>query len=163
MQVFERARLDAQLRAAACALLRDSVHVYSSRGATTIALPRVCQWYARDFSASGSPLECAQAVAPYLEGEQRACLDACLKANLAATSGPPPSVLFLPFDFTCRPLSLLADADADAAAAAAAATDVPPPGEITREISLAASPVPRRARRNTGTLTAEVVSVESAD
>ena len=93
------------------------------------------------------PDECAQAVAAYLEGEQRACLDACLKA---ATSGQPLSVLFLPFDFTCRPLSLLADTDADA--------DSPPP----REISLAASPVPRRARRNTGTLTAEVVSVECA-
>ena len=118
MQVFERARLDAQLQAAACAFVRDSVQVCASRGATTVALPRVCQWYARDFSSSGSPLECAQAVAAYLEGEQRACLDACLKA---ATSGQPLSVLFLPFDFACRPLSLLTDTDTDADADADAA------------------------------------------
>ena len=132
--------------------MRDSVQVCASRGATTVALPRVCQWYARDFSSSGSPLECAQAVAAYLEGEQRACLDACLKA---ATSGQPLSVLFLPFDFACRPLSLLADTDADA--------DADPSSPPPREINLAASPVPRRARRSTGTLTAEVVSVESAE
>ena len=68
MQVFERARLDAQLQAAACAFVRDSVQVCASRGATTVALPRVCQWYARDFSSSGTPLECAQAVAAYVEG-----------------------------------------------------------------------------------------------
>lgn len=161
MQVFERARLDAQLQAAACAFVRDSVQVCASRGATTVALPRVCQWYARDFSSSGTPLECAQAVAAYLEGEQRACLDACLKA---ATSGQPLSVLFLPFDFTCRPLSLLAEPDADADADAAIASQPPVPNSPSpREISLAASPVPRRARRNTGTLTAEVVSVECAE
>ena len=109
--VYEPETLDAQLRWAATTFVRANVQACACKGACTIALPKVFQWFAKDFG-KGSAAECAQAAASFLEGEQRAQLEACLDAVPSGGC----TIRFLPFDFVCRPLALY-DGSADDSAA----------------------------------------------
>ena len=75
--------------------------VVPHKSGVTLMLPKVCQWYEKDW---GSTNECARSLVKFLGAEKQ---QAVQKA-MAGRGGV--DVKYLPFDFTCSPLTLIDDA-----------------------------------------------------
>ena len=75
------------------------VQLSAAKSGLTLHLPRVCQWYEKDW---GSPTECAKAVVRHLPPDKQQLLRAALGQDLL-------SIKYLPADFRCSPLVLLDD------------------------------------------------------
>jgi len=88
--------LESQLSAYVGQYLDTFVHVDAAR--STVTLPKIVEWYAHDFAASGSPADSLRAVSALLPASStcRAELEALLRKTRK------PAVRFVAYNWACH-------------------------------------------------------------
>ena len=71
-----------------------------NRSGVIVVLPKVMQWYQRDFGR-GSPFDCVRAAALYLPERQCKLLEPALSVGLDGTDPLPMTVNYATYEFSC--------------------------------------------------------------
>lgn len=101
--VYRNRNIDDQLDNSVRWYLKDTVKVSSSWRGVNVTLPRICQWYAADFG-KGRTSDIVRLLEKFLDKEKREILAGCFSEKEQALN-----VKFLPYNFTCRYLSISED------------------------------------------------------
>lgn len=104
--IFRSEKLDVQLDAATRLYLKTSItYRRTSAGDLEVKLPRVCQWFARDFGPSRQNM--LKTIESFLDDDLRRQLENCWRPQEQEYDMNCLEIRYHPFSFECRPLLTL--------------------------------------------------------
>merc|ERR1712154_474778 len=101
--VYKASLLNEQLNRITKEFVGYTIYVkHKGKNDVQVSLPRVCQWFAKDFGPSGSASDVIAAIEPYLTKEKRDGLRLIWNSKKKTYDIGIFSLKYLPFNYECR-------------------------------------------------------------